>query len=83
MFLSPLFREAFATVTGARVELYSTDGAQGAARGAGVGAGVYADLREAFRGLTAVETVQPVARQASEYRDAYGRWKQALGRTLS
>ena len=41
MFLSPLFREAFATVTGARLELYETNGAQGAARGAGVGAGVY------------------------------------------
>ncbi len=33
MFLSPLFAEAFATVTGATVELYNTDGSQGAARG--------------------------------------------------
>ena len=32
MFLSPLFREAFAAVTGARLELYETNGAQGAAR---------------------------------------------------
>ena len=41
MFLSPLFARAFADVTGAAVELYETDGAQGAARGAGVGAGVF------------------------------------------
>ena len=41
MFLSPLFREAFANTTSAIVELYNTDGAQGAARGAGVGAGIY------------------------------------------
>jgi len=33
MFLSPLFGEAFATVTQASVELYNTDGSQGAARG--------------------------------------------------
>ncbi len=32
MFLSPLFREAFANATGAEIELYNTDGAQGAAR---------------------------------------------------
>ena len=41
MFLSPLFGEAFATVTGSVVELYNTDGSQGAARGAGIGAGIY------------------------------------------
>ena len=82
MFLSPLFREAFATVTGARVELYSTDGAQGAARGAGVGAGIYKSPREAFAGLAAVQSVQPDAAQAAAYADAYGRWKQSLGRVL-
>ena len=59
MFLSPIFREAFSTVTGARVELFNTDGAQGAARGAGVGAGVYRSMKEAFVGLTAVKTVDP------------------------
>ena len=31
MFLSPIFASAFATTTGARVELYNTDGSQGAA----------------------------------------------------
>src|SRR5690606_29183512 len=41
MFLSPIFREAFTNITGAVVELYDTDGSQGAARGAGIGAGVY------------------------------------------
>jgi xylulokinase len=83
MFLSPLFREAFATVTGARVELYRTDGAQGAARGAGVGAGVFGSPREAFAGLSAVQAVEPDSRLAGAYGEAYGRWKQALGRVLS
>lgn len=82
MFLSPLFREAFSTVTGARVELYSTDGAQGAARGAGVGAGVYAGVRDAFVGLSAVQAVEPDSKAVPAYRDAYGRWKEALERVL-
>jgi xylulokinase len=32
LFLSPLFREAFANTTGATIELYDTDGAQGESR---------------------------------------------------
>ncbi|HTP59893.1 MAG TPA: FGGY-family carbohydrate kinase, partial [Spirochaetia bacterium] len=83
MFLSPVFREAFATATGARVELYNTDGAQGAARGAGVGARIYHSLREAFAGLTAVMTVEPEASKVQAYKDAYGRWEQALVHALS
>jgi xylulokinase len=83
MFLSPVFREAFANVTGARLELFHTDGAQGAARGAGIGAGVYRSLREAFVGLTAVQTVEPDPSRAEAYRDAYGRWENALNKELS
>jgi xylulokinase len=82
MFLSPLFREAFATVTGARVELYNTDGAQGAARGAGIGVRLYAGPKEAFAALTAEKTAEPDATKAQAYADAYGRWEQALGRAL-
>ena len=51
MFLSPLFREAFVNTIGARLELYDTDGAKGAALGAGVGAGIYGSFEEAFKGL--------------------------------
>jgi xylulokinase len=82
MFLSPLFRDAFATVTGARVELYRTDGAQGAARGAGIGAGVYSSAREAFSGLSAVMSVEPATGDAAAYEEAYGRWEEALRRSL-
>ena len=39
MFLSPIFRETLAGVSGATIELYDTDGSVGAARGAGIGAG--------------------------------------------
>ena len=49
MFLSPLFRETLAGVTGAVIELYDTDGSVGAAKGAGIGAGIYKDNNEECR----------------------------------
>lgn len=83
MFLSPLFREAFATVTGTVVELYDTDGSQGAARGAGLGAGLYATPSDAFIGLEAVETVEPSGLVSDSYGDAYQRWLTVLQSQLT
>jgi xylulokinase len=74
MFLSPLFREAFANITNSVVELYNTDGAQGAARGAGVGAGIYANFEEAFTGLKSIETIEPSPPLFGAYEDAYENW---------
>ena len=51
MFLSPLFRNTLAGVSGATIELYDTDGSVGAAKGAGMGAGIYKDNNEAFASL--------------------------------
>ena len=78
MFLSPLFAEAFATTTGATVELYDTDGAAGAARGAGIGAGVYADARDAFENLKCKGVIEPNHKQTQAYRQAYRRWLDVL-----
>jgi xylulokinase len=78
MFLSPLFREAFATVTRARVELYNTDGSQGAARGAGIGAGIYKSYEDAFEGLRCNKVIEPNQKLTQAYQDAYARWKKVL-----
>ncbi|GAB2765626.1 FGGY-family carbohydrate kinase [Rhabdobacter roseus] len=78
MFLSPLFRETFANVSGATVELYSTDGAQGAARGAGMGLGYYKDRKEAFTGLRAVKTIEPDTTCQEATQEAYARWSKAM-----
>jgi xylulokinase len=83
MFLSPLFREAFATASGARVEMFETDGAQGAARGAGIGVGVYRGTREAFASLRPVLTAEPDRGKSAGYAEAYGRWSESLARTLA
>jgi xylulokinase len=82
MFLSPLFAEAFATITGATVELYNTDGSQGAARGAGLGAGIYKGPEDAFTGLEPVRTVAPNKKLTSAYKGAYVVWESYLKQQL-
>jgi xylulokinase len=78
MFLSPLFGQAFATVTDSVVELYNTDGSQGAARGAGIGAGIYKKTGDAFAGLKPIKTIEPNAKLAPAYRKAYQSWESIL-----
>ena len=73
MFLSPIFRETLAGVSGATILLHDTDGAAGAAKGAGIGAGIYKNAEEAFRTLETLETILP--QHTDEYREAYERWK--------
>jgi xylulokinase len=82
MFLSPLFREAFATITGATVELYNTDGSAGAARGAGIGAGIYKDCKDAFVGLKCVNRIEPNENLKDDYNRAYHNWLCVLKRQL-
>lgn len=78
MFLSPLFRDTLAGTTGATIQLYETDGAVGAAKGAGVGAGIYASTDEAFATLRQLDIIEPNARDAEAYKEAYARWKALL-----
>jgi len=82
MFLSPLFAEAFATISGATVELYNTDGSQGAARGAGIGAGIYKSPEDAFIGLEPVRTVEPNKQLKKAYQAAYETWEAVLNKQL-
>ena len=76
MFLSPIFRETLAGVTGAVIDLYDTDGSVGAAKGAGIGAGIYKDNSEAFATLEKLAVIEP-ARQ-DEYAQAYELWKSRM-----
>ncbi len=83
MFLSGLFREALACISGARIELYNTDGSQGAALGAGLGAGFYKSEKEAFAGLKKIMTVEPVKAKVDAYQEAYNTWLTALAGNMS
>ena len=78
MFLSPIFREALATITGASIELYDTDGSVGAARGAGLGSNIYKNADETFGTLKKIKSVEPKTSEKSAYQDAYNNWLQGL-----
>lgn len=80
MFLSPLFRNTLAGVSGATIELYDTDGSVGAAKGAGIGAGIYKDHDKAFATLDKLEVIEPDEARRGEYLQAYARWKNTLER---
>lgn len=78
MFLSPLFRDTLAGVSGATIELYETDGSVGAAKGAGIGAGIYKDNNEAFATLKKLAVIEPDEKKREEYLNAYAEWKAIL-----
>jgi len=81
MFLSPLFREVFANTANVVIELYNTDGAQGAARAAGVGAGCYKE-EDAFKGMECLATVEPDAKLQKEYAEIYEQWLEGLAHII-
>lgn len=80
MFLSPIFRNTLAGVTGATIELYDTDGSIGAARGAGMGAGLYKDHNEAFSTLQKIDVIEPKSSDMPAYEEAYQLWKSHIAK---
>lgn len=82
LFLSPIFREALAGVTGTVIELYDTDGAVGAAKGAGIGAGIYKNAEEAFASLKKIDVIEPDGLKANAYCGAFDNWKECLEKTM-
>jgi xylulokinase len=82
MFLSPVFRETLAGISGATIELYNTDGSIGAARGAGIGSGYYASAKEAFASLKKLDTILPDESKKAQYEAAYQRWKASLDKAM-
>ena len=83
MFLSDTFRRTLATLSGAEIQLYNTDGALGAARAAAYGAGFYNSFDEAFKDLECVGTVEPDLKNESEYKSAYEKWNNELKQKLN
>jgi xylulokinase len=78
MFLSTIFRQTLSDVTGAVIELYDTDGGQGAARGAGIGAGIYKSPVEAFSSLRKIKEITPNSANKAQVEAAYENWKVVL-----
>lgn len=78
MFLSPVFRETLAEISGATIELYDTDGSIGAANGAGIGSGTFGSFREAFENLNKMLVVEPTGNIRQPVEDAFFHWKEVL-----
>lgn len=79
MFMSDVFCETLAGVSGATIELYETDGSLGAARGAGIGAGIYSSFEDAFQSLEKRKVIEP---KDGDYRKAYAAWRKHLEKAL-
>jgi xylulokinase len=82
LFQSKVFREAFVNTCNVALEIYNTDGSQGAARGAGIGIGAYPSAGDAFRGLKVIERLKPSAAAVKSHEAVYQRWKTMLGKLL-
>ena len=82
LFQSPVFKEAFVNTCGIDLEIYNTDGSQGAARSAGIGARYYSSTDEAFKGLKVIEKVGPKPELVGKYRSAYDSWNRHLSSIL-
>ncbi len=78
MFLSPVFRDTLAGISGASIELYDTDGSIGAAKGSGIGAGIYQGPEEAFRNLRLIGRIDPDTSKSTQYLSAYKEWHRQL-----
>jgi len=78
MFLSPIFRDTLAEISGATIELYDTDGSIGAANGAGIGSGTYGSFGEAFENLNKRMVIEPTGNNRDQYTEAYENWRKVL-----
>lgn len=76
MFLSPIFAQTLANISGATIELYNTDGAAGAAMGAGIGIGHFKSTDEAFASVEVLKTYSPIESEKADTQEAYARWKE-------
>ncbi len=82
MFLSPLFAQTLANISGATIQLYDTDGAVGAAKGAGIGAGIYKDAVEAFSSLKKMKEIYPIESDIEQTKEAYNKWLNLLNKHM-
>ncbi len=78
LFLSPVFRQTLADLTGTTLQLVDTDGALGAARGAAVGAGLVASPREATHAISVLAEIHPDPHASARAVAGYEQWSAGL-----
>ncbi|MCF8364416.1 MAG: carbohydrate kinase [Bacteroidales bacterium] len=83
MFLSGLFCQTLATISGAEIQLYDTDGALGAARGAALGAGFYQNPRHCFSTMKMLKVFQPQIELKNQLDEVFDKWNIHLKKILT
>ena len=83
LFLSPVFRQLLADLSGTTVRLMDTDGALGAARGAACGAGLFASLQEAVHNIPVLVEVHPDTHAGPRLVELYEQWYGGLEASLA
>lgn len=82
MFLSKVFAQTLSDIANIKIELYNTDGAQGAARGAAYGAGFYRSQQDAFSNLRIVDEIVPIEENREKVEEAFNLWTNRLNKFL-
>ena len=78
LFLSKLFRDAFVNSANVKLQLYDTNGSEGAARGAALGSGFYNTEKEAFSKLKMIKEIHPI--KGDDHMRDYVNWKNFLNK---
>ena len=82
LFQSPLFRTVFVNTLRLPLELYDTDGAEGAARAALAGL-TSQSLESTFKNMSPIDTIHPEQKLTEIYQAQYGHWKKELAVLLA
>ena len=82
LFRSPLFRTVFVNTLRLPLELYDTDGAEGAARAALAGL-TSQSLENTFKNMSPIDTIYPEQELTEIYQVQYGHWKKELAVLLA
>ena len=78
LFLSKLFRDAFVNSANVKLQLYDTNGSEGAARGAALGSGFYNTEKDAFSKLKMIKEIHPI--KGEDHMREYVNWKNFLNK---
>ena len=78
LFLSKVFRESFINSSNVKLQMFDTNGAEGAARGAALGLGFYKSPHEAFKSLNIISEEKPNGK--NDYIERYKDWKDFLNK---
>ncbi|OEK07502.1 xylulokinase [Roseivirga misakiensis] len=81
LFQSEIFSKTIAVLLHAKIEIYETTGASGAAKAAGVGAGFIDSIEEAMSTQKIIKTVLPDD-EITSYQMAFNNWEKALEKQL-